>query len=157
LTAASPPATIGGETGSNAASLLTGDGLDQSLLTVKVTGRWWPVSFVKSELVTPVTSRSLAKTVPGAGLAYFMHISILSPLYCKHYANGPAGTDLASVFFRITVTGITACPIDRLPECAMVGDHVRGITVRWIAPIPVDRHGRICYARGFCPVLAVPL
>jgi hypothetical protein len=78
-----------------------------------------------------------------------MHISILSPLYCKHYANGPAGTDLAREKSRITVTGITACPIDRLPECAMVGDHVRGITVRWITPIPVDRHVRICYARGF--------
>lgn len=87
--------------------------------------------------MTQITNRSLASSVPGARLAYLLHISFSLSPYCKHYAKGPAGTDLARAFLGITVTGIT-----------------RGI-VRWITPIPIDSTRGIPYARGFgCCLIA---
>jgi hypothetical protein len=57
--------------------------------------------------MTEITVIPLASSVPSAGLAYLLHVLFSSFAYCKHYANGPPGTDLASIFFAIIVTGIT--------------------------------------------------
>jgi hypothetical protein len=45
--------------------------------------------------VTGITTLYIAKTVPGAPLAYLLHISLVPLVYCKHHARPSVGTDLA--------------------------------------------------------------